>query len=79
MTTDPTPSQSQRTVAADLRVAHEQRKPIPSVREQLNDIAAGYTLGAPRQSIRMIIHEVPAFHFAVGGEQKALPRMCVSK
>jgi 4-oxalocrotonate tautomerase len=31
------------------------------------------TLGAPRQSIRVILYEVPAFHFAVGGEPKGPP------
>ena len=31
------------------------------------------TLGAPRQSIRVIIHEVPPFHFAVAGEPKGPP------
>jgi phenylpyruvate tautomerase PptA (4-oxalocrotonate tautomerase family) len=30
-------------------------------------------LGAPRQSIRVIIHEVPPFHFAVAGEPKGPP------
>jgi 4-oxalocrotonate tautomerase len=28
------------------------------------------TLGVPRQSIRVIIREVPPFHFAVAGEPK---------
>lgn len=31
------------------------------------------TLGAPRQSIRVIIREVPPFHFAVAGEPKGPP------
>ena len=28
------------------------------------------TIGAPRQSIRVVIREVPAAHWAVGGEPK---------
>jgi 2-keto-4-pentenoate hydratase len=44
MATDPTPTNIQRTIAADLRTAHQRSKPIPPVREQLNDIAAGYAV-----------------------------------
>src|ERR1700732_3274550 len=44
MTTDPIPAKVQRSLAADLRTAHQQRKPIPPVRGQLNDIAAGYAV-----------------------------------
>jgi 2-keto-4-pentenoate hydratase len=44
MTIDPTPANVQRSLAADLRTAHEQRKPIPPVRERLKDIAAGYAV-----------------------------------
>lgn len=29
------------------------------------------TLGAPRESVRIIINEIPANHFAVAGEAKA--------
>jgi 4-oxalocrotonate tautomerase len=39
---------------------------------QITDVVEK-TLGAPRQSIRVIIREVPAFHFAVGGEPKGPP------
>lgn len=31
------------------------------------------TLGAPRESVRVIIYEVPPEHFAVGGVPKKLP------
>lgn len=31
------------------------------------------TIAAPRESIRVIIREVPKWHFAVGGEVKGLP------
>ncbi|WP_334175054.1 2-hydroxymuconate tautomerase [Pseudoxanthobacter sp.] len=31
------------------------------------------TLGAPRASVRIIIREVPAWHFAAGGELKGTP------
>lgn len=40
--------------------------------KQITDVVEK-TLGAPRQSIRVIIREVPAFHFAVGGEPKGPP------
>jgi 4-oxalocrotonate tautomerase len=45
-----------------------------SMMKQITDVIEK-TLGAPRQSIRVIIREVPAFHFAVGGEPKGLRRM----
>jgi 4-oxalocrotonate tautomerase len=32
--------------------------------------AAEETLGAPRASVRVVIREVPAAHWAVGGEPK---------
>ena len=32
--------------------------------------AAEESLGAPRQSIRVVLREVPATHWAVGGEPK---------
>ena len=32
------------------------------------------TLAAPRQSIRIVLREVPAFHWAVGGEPKGEPQ-----
>jgi 4-oxalocrotonate tautomerase len=32
--------------------------------------AAEETIGAPRQSIRVVLREVPAAHWAVGGEPK---------
>ncbi len=31
------------------------------------------TLAAPRASIRIVVREVPAFHWAVGGEPKGEP------
>lgn len=31
------------------------------------------TLDAPRESVRIIIREVPKWHFAAGGEVKGLP------
>lgn len=31
------------------------------------------TLEAPRDSVRIILHEVPKWHFAVGGEVKGEP------
>lgn len=31
------------------------------------------TLDAPRHTIRVILHEVPAFHWSVGGEPKGPP------
>ena len=40
--------------------------------KQITDVVET-TLGAPRQSIRVIIREVPAFHFAVGGVPKGPP------
>jgi 4-oxalocrotonate tautomerase len=43
-----------------------------SMMKQITDVIEK-TLGAPRQSIRVIIREVPAFHFAVGGEPKGPP------
>jgi 4-oxalocrotonate tautomerase len=36
---------------------------------RLTDVAEE-TLGAPRQSVRVVIREVPAAHWAVGGEPK---------
>ena len=35
--------------------------------------AVAETLDAPRESIRIIIREVPKWHFASGGEVKGLP------
>jgi 4-oxalocrotonate tautomerase len=32
--------------------------------------AAEETLGAPRQTIRVVLREVPAAHWSVGGEPK---------
>ena len=32
------------------------------------------SINAPRESIRVIINEVPAWHFAAGGEVKDLPK-----
>jgi 4-oxalocrotonate tautomerase len=40
--------------------------------KQITDVVES-TLGAPRRTIRVIIREVPAFHFAVGGEPKGPP------
>jgi hypothetical protein len=48
MTTDPTLAKVQQTIAAGLRTAHEQRKPIPPVRGQLNDIVEAYQEVAER-------------------------------
>lgn len=31
------------------------------------------TLDAPRESVRIIIREVPKWHFAAGGEVKGMP------
>jgi 4-oxalocrotonate tautomerase len=31
------------------------------------------SIGAPRASIRIVLREVPAFHWAVGGEPKGDP------
>jgi 4-oxalocrotonate tautomerase len=31
-------------------------------------------IGAPRASIRVVLREVPAFHWAVGGEPKGEPQ-----
>jgi 4-oxalocrotonate tautomerase len=31
------------------------------------------TIGAPRAAIRVVLREVPAFHWAVGGEPKGEP------
>ncbi|MBV5263004.1 2-hydroxymuconate tautomerase [Pinisolibacter aquiterrae] len=31
------------------------------------------TLGAPRETVRIVIREVPAWHFAAGGELKGKP------
>jgi 4-oxalocrotonate tautomerase len=31
------------------------------------------SLGAPREAVRVIIREVPAWHFAAGGELKGTP------
>jgi 4-oxalocrotonate tautomerase len=31
------------------------------------------TIGAPRAAIRVVLREVPAFHWAVGGESKGEP------
>jgi 4-oxalocrotonate tautomerase len=36
---------------------------------RLTDVAEE-TLGAPRASVRVVIREVPAAHWAVGGEPK---------
>jgi 4-oxalocrotonate tautomerase len=43
-----------------------------SLMKQITDLVEK-TLGAPRQSIRVIIYEVPTFHFAIGGEPKGPP------
>jgi 4-oxalocrotonate tautomerase len=32
------------------------------------------TIGAPRSAIRVVLREVPAFHWAVGGEPKGEPQ-----
>ena len=34
-------------------------------------------IGAPPQSIRVIINEVPAKHFSVGGVPKSAPRAAI--
>lgn len=34
--------------------------------------AAVATLGAPRESVRVIVHEVPAAHWGVGGVPKSV-------
>ena len=31
------------------------------------------SINAPREAIKVIIHEVPAWHFGSGGEVKAMP------
>jgi 4-oxalocrotonate tautomerase len=43
-----------------------------SLMKEITDVVER-TLGAPRQTIRVIIREVPPFHFAVGGEPKGPP------
>ncbi|MCI4646073.1 MAG: 4-oxalocrotonate tautomerase family protein [Hyphomonadaceae bacterium] len=35
--------------------------------------AIAESLDAPPASVRVLIHEVPAFHWAVGGEPKGAP------
>lgn len=52
-----------------------QGRPVDARLNLMKEItdAVERTLGAPRQTIRVIIHEVPPFHFAVGGEPKGLP------
>jgi 4-oxalocrotonate tautomerase len=37
--------------------------------KRLTDVAEE-TLGAPRQTIRVVLREVPAAHWSVGGEPK---------
>ena len=41
------------------------------VEEVTNAIVS--SLGAPREAVRVIIREVPAWHFAAGGELKGAP------
>ncbi len=41
------------------------------VEEVTNAIVS--SLGAPREAVRIIIREVPAWHFAAGGELKGTP------
>lgn len=47
----------------------EQRR---ALMEKVTD-AIEESLGAPRQAIRVIVQEVPAFHWSVGGEPKGSP------
>ena len=49
--------------------SHEQKQALVT---KVTD-AAVEALGAPRDSVRIILREVPKHHFAVGGEFKAQP------
>lgn len=50
------------------RDAEAKRKLMTSIAD-----AVETSLEAPRQAIRVIIQEVPAFHWSVGGEPKGPP------
>lgn len=50
------------------RSAEERR----ALMEKVTD-AVESALSAPRQSIRVLVREVPAFHWAAGGEPKGEP------